>query len=55
MQNRANDKDEAIREGLGKLTWVIETHSDKAWPLFDRLERELKQRQGRQVRLDRYR
>ena len=44
-----------ICEALGKLTWIIENHSSAAWPLFDRLERELETVRGRKSRLDRYR
>jgi hypothetical protein len=44
-----------ICEALGKLTWVIENYSVAAWPLFDRLEAELENLQGRKTRLDRYR
>jgi len=44
-----------IEEGLAKLTWVIETHSEAAWPLFVRLEKELSQLKSRQSRLNAYR
>ena len=44
-----------IERGLGILTWVIENHSEAAWPLFDQLERELEQRRSRTSRLDRHR
>ena len=44
-----------ICEALGKLTWIIENHSSAAWPLFDRLEKELETLRGRKSRLDRYR
>ena len=44
-----------ICEALGKLTWIIENHSAAAWPLFDRLEKELETLRGRKSRLDRYR
>jgi len=44
-----------ICEALGKLTWIIENHSSAAWPLFDRLERELETLRGRKSRLDRFR
>ena len=44
-----------IERGLGILTWVIENHSEAAWPLFDRLERGLQQRRTRRSRLDRHR
>lgn len=44
-----------IEVALEKLTWVIENHSAAAWPLFDRLEKELESLRGRKSRLDRYR
>lgn len=44
-----------ICEALGKLIWIIENHSKAAWPLFDRLEKELETLRGRKSRLDRYR
>ena len=44
-----------ICDALGKLTWIIENHSSAAWPLFDRLEKELETLRGRTSRLDRYR
>lgn len=46
---------EEIEGALEKLAWVIETHSEAAWPLFERLEKELKTLRGRKSRLDRYR
>ena len=55
-QNDSNRGPEAeICDALGKLTWIIENHSSAAWPLFDRLERELETLRGRKSRLDRYR
>jgi len=44
-----------ISEALGKLAWIIENYSSAAWPIFDRLERELETLRGRKSRLDRYR
>ena len=49
------DKVSDIQKGLAKLTWVIETHSEKAWPLFERLEKELLQLNSRQDQLEKYR
>lgn len=46
---------EDIEEGLAKLTWVIESHSENAWPIFDRLERELSQLRSRKDRLSKHR
>jgi len=55
-KNDTNRGDEAkICEALAKLTWIIENHSAAAWPLFDRLERELETLRGRKSKLDRYR
>ena len=44
-----------LEASLSKLTWIIENHSEAAWPLFERLERELDQRTSRKSRLDRHR
>jgi len=49
------DKVTEIQKGLAKLTWVIETHSEDAWPLFERLEKELLQLNSRQGQLQKYR
>ena len=48
-------RQEELYEALRKLTWVIETHSEAAWPIFDRLEKELVKLETRQDRLDRHR
>lgn len=42
-----------IRHAMAILANVIETHPDgeKAWPIFERLERELAMRQDREARL----
>ena len=53
--NCPDEQTAEILEALGKLTWIIENHSEAAWPLFDRLERELEQRTSRRSRLDRHR
>ena len=49
------DKVKDIQSALVKLTWVIETHSEDAWPLFDRLEKELLQLNSRRDQLQKYR
>jgi len=36
------DKD--IEEGLSVLAWLIDRYGDAAWPLFERLEKELESR-----------
>ena len=33
-----------IEEGLSVLAWLIDRYGDAAWPLFERLERELESR-----------
>lgn len=40
-----------IEEGLNLLAWLIDRHGDAAWPLFERLERELESRQNRKARI----
>ena len=40
-----------IEEGLNLLAWLIDRHGDAAWPLFERLERELERRQNRRARI----
>ncbi len=54
-KNNRQDLEVEICEALGKLTCIIENHSAAAWPLFDRLERELETLRGRKSRLDRFR
>lgn len=49
------DKVSDIQQGLTKLAWVIETHSEDAWPLFERLEKELLQLNSQQDKLQKYR
>ena len=43
------DKD--IEEGLSILAWLIDRYGDAAWPLFERLEKELESRQKRKMRI----
>ncbi|GLQ21309.1 hypothetical protein GCM10007854_22640 [Algimonas porphyrae] len=40
-----------IEDGLNVLAWLINRYGDAAWPLFERLERELDSRQQRQSRI----
>ena len=40
-----------IEEGLSILAWLIDRYGDAAWPLFERLERELEIRQNRKSRI----
>jgi hypothetical protein len=40
-----------IEEGLNLLAWLIDRHGDAAWPLFERLEKELESRQKRKSRI----
>jgi len=41
-----------IEEGLSLLAWLIDRYGDEAWPLFERLERELEVRQNRKSRIE---
>lgn len=40
-----------IEDGLSVLAWLIDRYGDAAWPLFERLERELESRQQRRSRI----
>ena len=40
-----------IEEGLSLLAWLIDRYGDEAWPLFERLERELENLQKRKSRI----
>ena len=40
-----------IEEGLSVLAWLIDRYGYAAWPLFERLERELESRQKRKSRV----
>ena len=40
-----------IEEGLSLLAWLIDRYGDEAWPLFERLELELENRQKRKSRI----
>jgi len=44
--------EEEIEEGLNLLAWLIDRHGDAAWPLFERLERELESFQNRKARIE---
>ena len=44
--------EEEIEEGLNLLAWLIDRHGDAAWPLFERLERELECLQNRKARIE---
>jgi len=50
MEN-AQVTEQDIEEGLSILAWLIDRHGDAAWPLFERLERELESRQKRKSRI----
>lgn len=47
--NQISEKD--IEEGLSLLAWLIDRYGDAAWPLFERLEKELETRQKRKTRV----
>lgn len=40
-----------IEEGLSLLAWLIDRYGDAAWPLFERLEKELESRKQRTARI----
>jgi hypothetical protein len=43
--------DKEIEDGLAMLACLIDWYGDVYWPLFERLEAELQQRQSRAARL----
>lgn len=43
-----------LRKATEKMARIVEIYGDKYWPLFDRLDRELRQREERSQRLARY-
>ena len=45
---------EDLEYGLGVLARIIDTQGDAVWPLFERLERELKDLQSRRNRVELY-
>lgn len=40
-----------IEDGLNFVAGLIDRHGDAYWPIFERLERELEQRQSKAARL----
>ena len=46
--------EERLEHCLSILARVIDSQGDAAWPLFERLERELEDLRGRRARLDKY-
>ena len=55
-QTKSDDIDlEKLKAATEKMAWIVETYGDTYWPLFDRLDRELRQRQARTERLNKYR
>ena len=46
--------EERLEHCLSILARVIDSQDDAAWPLFERLERELEDLRGRRARLDKY-
>ena len=46
--------EERIERCLSILARVIDSQGDAAWPLFERLERELDDLQSRRARIERY-
>lgn len=45
---------EDLEYGLSVLARIIDTQGDAAWPLFERLERELADTQSRRERVERH-
>ena len=43
--------DQEIEDGLDFVAGLIDRHGDAYWPIFERLERELKQRQSKAAQL----
>ena len=46
--------EERLEHCLSILARVIDSQGDAAWPLFERLERELEDLRGRRARLDKH-
>ena len=49
MASKVTEQD--IEEGLSLLAWLIDRYGDAAWPLFERLEKELESRKARTSRI----
>lgn len=43
-----------LRDSLGIIVALIERGDENLWPIFDKLEDELKRVEGRELRLSRY-
>lgn len=46
--------DQDIEDGLNFVAGLIDRHGDAYWPIFERLERELDERQSRRAKLDHF-
>ena len=49
--DNAQVTEQDIEKGLSILAWLIDRHGDAAWPLVERLQRELESRQKRKSRI----
>jgi hypothetical protein len=49
-----NFSDEDIERAMGFVAWIIELYGDEYWPIFERLEDELRARKERQSKLQAY-
>lgn len=45
---------EDIEKAMGFVAWIIDLYGDAYWPIFERLEEELQQRQFRSEKLRKY-
>lgn len=48
-----NVSDKEIEAALNSVAQLVSTYGDKYWPIFERLEEELKNRRSKSVRLAR--
>jgi hypothetical protein len=46
--------DEDIEKAMSFVAWVINLYGESYWPIFERLEEELRSRKARQLKLQTY-
>ncbi|WP_339797961.1 hypothetical protein [uncultured Hyphomonas sp.] len=46
--------EEDIERAMGTVAWIIDLYGDAYWPIFERLEDELRTRQTRHAKLRKY-
>lgn len=51
MTQSSTITDQDIEDGLNFVAGLIDRHGDVYWPIFERLERELEERQSKAARL----